>query len=317
MKLQVTHETHYDYQPAVETAQHMAHLRPRDTEVQKLLSHSLRISPEPAQQTHTTDLYGNTRSFFSLQVPHRELRVVADSVVVTKAPLSPPEGLERMSWEQARDIFRYKAASAYDSASEFVFASPGSPRHQDFVDYAKTSFTPGRALSDAAIDLMTRIHTEFTYQSQSTEVDTTALVALGQKKGVCQDFAHILSACLRSFGLPARYVSGYLLTEPPAGQPRLIGSDASHAWTSVYIPAEPELGHKRRTGLDGREADGSAGMWCDLDPTNNRWGFGSPGEDYVTLALGRDYFDVSPMRGMIHGGTNHVLSVGVTVQPVA
>jgi transglutaminase-like putative cysteine protease len=222
-----------------------------------------------------------------------------------------------MTWEMARDMFRYKAASAYDSASEFVFASPGSPRHADFVDYARPSFTPGRPLADAAIELMTRIHTEFVYQSQSTEVDTTALAALAQKKGVCQDFAHILTACLRSYGLPARYVSGYLLTEPPPGQPRLIGSDASHAWASVYIPATPERAAKRRTGLDGRDADGPAGMWCDLDPTNNRWGFGSPGEDYVTLALGRDYFDVSPMRGMIHGGTNHVLSVGVTVQPVA
>ena len=236
--------------------------------------------------------------------------------MLTEASLTPPPDLDAMTWEMARDMFRYKAASAYDSASEFVFASPGSPRHADFVDYARPSFTPGRPLAEAAIELMTRIHTEFVYQSQSTEVDTTALAALAQKKGVCQDFAHILTACLRSYGLPARYVSGYLLTEPPPGQPRLIGSDASHAWASVYIPATPERAAKRRTGLDGRDADGPAGMWCDLDPTNNRWGFGSPGEDYVTLALGRDYFDVSPMRGMIHGGTNHVLSVGVTVQPV-
>lgn len=316
MKLQVTHETRYDYQPVVETAQHMAHLRPRNTEVQKLLSHALTISPEPAQLTYTDDLYGNTRGFFSLQTPHHVLKVVADSVVLTEASLTPPPDLDAMTWEMARDMFRYKAASAYDSASEFVFASPGSPRHADFVDYARPSFTPGRPLAEAAIELMTRIHTEFVYQSQSTEVDTTALAALAQKKGVCQDFAHILTACLRSYGLPARYVSGYLLTEPPPGQPRLIGSDASHAWASVYIPATPERAAKRRTGLDGRDADGPAGMWCDLDPTNNRWGFGSPGEDYVTLALGRDYFDVSPMRGMIHGGTNHVLSVGVTVQPV-
>ena len=316
MKLQVTHETRYDYQPVVETAQHMAHLRPRNTEVQKLLSHALTISPEPAQLTYTDDLYGNTRGFFSLQTPHHVLKVVADSVVLTEASLTPPPDLDAMTWEMARDMFRYKAASAYDSASEFVVASPGSPRHADFVDYARPSFTPGRPLAEAAIELMTRIHTEFVYQSQSTEVDTTALAALAQKKGVCQDFAHILTACLRSYGLPARYVSGYLLTEPPPGQPRLIGSDASHAWASVYIPATPERAAKRRTGLDGRDADGPAGMWCDLDPTNNRWGFGSPGEDYVTLALGRDYFDVSPMRGMIHGGTNHVLSVGVTVQPV-
>ncbi|MBK6650730.1 MAG: transglutaminase family protein [Betaproteobacteria bacterium] len=316
MKLQVTHETHYDYQPVVETAQHMAHLQPRDTDVQKLLSHSLQISPEPAQQSLTTDLYGNTRCFFSLQMPHHELRVVADSVVVTSTPLSAPDDASGMLWEQARDLFRYKAGCAYDSASEFVFASPGAPRHQDFVDYARSSFGAGRSLFEAAIELMERVHTEFTYQSQSTEVDTTALAALSLKKGVCQDFAHILIACLRSFGLPARYVSGYLLTEPPPGEPRLIGSDASHAWVSVYLPAAPGSGTGRRIGLDRSESDAPSGMWCDLDPTNNRWGFGSPGEDYVTLALGRDYFDVSPMRGMIHGGTRHVLSVGVTVQPV-
>ncbi|MBP8019102.1 MAG: transglutaminase family protein [Hylemonella sp.] len=316
MKLQVTHETRYDYQPVVETAQHMAHLRPRDTVVQTLVSHSLQILPAPAQQTMTTDLYGNTRYFFSLQVPHRELRVVADSVVVTEAPLKPPDDSASMTWEQARDLFRYKAGCAYDSASEFVFASPAAPRHQDFVDFSRSSLGAGRSCFDAAIDLMERIHTEFTYQSQSTEVDTTALAALSLKKGVCQDFAHILIACLRSFGLPARYVSGYLLTEPPPGKPRLIGSDASHAWASVYLPAAPGSGTARRTGLDGRDADAPNGMWCDLDPTNNRWGFGSPGEDYVTLALGRDYFDVSPMRGMIHGGTHHVLSVGVTVQQV-
>ena len=316
MKLRVTHETHYDYQPAVETAQHMAHLRPRDTPVQSLVSHSLAIAPQPVDLTEAIDVYGNTRNFFSLQVPHRSLTVVADSVVITAAPQTAPDDLSEVSWEHARETLRYKAASAYNSASEFVFSSPGAPRAPEFVDYARAGFTPGRPLAEAAIELMTRIHTEFTYQSQSTAVDTTALAALAQRKGVCQDFAHILIACLRTMGLPARYVSGYLLTEPAPGQPRLIGSDASHAWASLYIPAAPERAAKRRTGLDGRDADTPAGLWCDLDPTNNRWGFASPGEDYVTLALGRDYFDVSPMRGMIHGGANHVLSVGVTVQPV-
>lgn len=316
MKLQVIHETRYDYQPAVETAQHMAHLRPLDTAHQQLISHALHISPDPGLLTETRDVFGNMRSFFALQVPHRELIVVADSVVQTQAPIEPPEALGTTLWDQARDSFRYKAASPYDSATEFVFASPAVPRHPDFVDYARASFAPGRKLLEAAVELMTRIHTEFTYEAQSTEVSTPALEALGQKKGVCQDFAHILIASLRSLGLPARYVSGYLLTEPPAGQPRLIGSDASHAWASVYIPARTQNTARRRTGLDGREPDQSGGLWCDLDPTNNRWGFGSPGADYVTLALGRDYFDVSPMRGMIHGGANHVLTVGVTVQPV-
>ena len=150
-----------------------------------------------------------------------------------------------------------------------------------------------------AQDLMSRIHAEFVYESQSTHVNTPALEALAQRKGVCQDFAHIMLACLRAMGLAARYVSGYLLTEPPPGQPRLTGSDASHAWVSVYIPDLPE-----------------DSPWCDFDPTNDRWGWGSPGEDYVTLAIGRDYADVSPIRGVIHGGAHHTLTVGVTVQPV-
>ncbi len=149
---------------------------------------------------------------------------------------------------------------------------------------------------------MARIHAEFTCETFSTEFNTPALEALAQRRGVCQDFAHILIACLRAMGVPARYVSGYLLTQPPPGQPRLIGSDASHAWVSVYLPDLPGA------------AEGLG--WYDLDPTNNRSGWGSPGEDYVTLALGRDFSDVSPMRGVIHGGARHTLMVAVTVQPV-
>ena len=149
---------------------------------------------------------------------------------------------------------------------------------------------------------MARIHDEFTYETFSTEVNTPALEALERRTGVCQDFAHIMIGCLRAMGVPARYVSGYLLTHPPAGQPRLIGSDASHAWVAVYLP-----------DLPGAQ-DGNG--WYDLDPTNNRSGWASPGEDYVTLALGRDYSDISPMRGVIHGGARHTLTVAVTVQPL-
>jgi transglutaminase-like putative cysteine protease len=155
---------------------------------------------------------------------------------------------------------------------------------------------PGCALIEAARDLMARIHDDFTYETFSTEVNTPALEALERRTGVCQDFAHIMIGCLRAMGLPARYVSGYLLTQPPPGQPRLIGSDASHAWVAVYLP-----------DLPGAQ-DGNG--WYDLDPTNNRSGWGSPGEDYVTLALGRDYSDISPMRGVIHGGARHTLTVG-------
>lgn len=291
MLLQVTHETRYAYTPAVETAQHMAHLKPRATATQALVSHALEISPAPAQQTEAHDIYGNTRTFFSLQTPHEELVVRAHSQVRTQEAPAPKSTLP---WEEVRELFRYHKGARFDAAAQFVFASPYVPRHADFSAYARPSFGPGEPLLQAATDLMGRIHADLQYESQSTEVNTPAVTALAQRKGVCQDFAHIMVACLRAMGVPARYVSGYLLTEPPPGMPRLVGSDASHAWVSVYLP-------------DLEDGPG----WCDLDPTNNR----RPGEDYVTLAWGRDFADVSPLRGVIHGGAHHDLQVAVTVLP--
>ncbi|MDF1486541.1 transglutaminase family protein [Ramlibacter sp. H39-3-26] len=294
MLLHVVHETRYEYTPPVETAQHMAHLKPLDLPTQSLRSFRLGIDPVPAQQTETLDVYGNSRTFFSLQAAHETLAVVAESVVSTLPPALP---VDNPPWEQVREHFRYHAGAAWNAAAEFAFPSPYVPRHDDFLAYARPSFGAGVPLLLGARHLMERIHAEFTYESESTQVSTPAREALAQRKGVCQDFAHIMIACLRALGLPARYVSGYLLTNPPPGQPRLVGSDASHAWVSVYVPAE----------------DGSGGMWCDLDPTNNR----APGEDYVSLAMGRDYSDVSPMRGVIHGGRRHTLQVAVTVEPLA
>ena len=296
MKLQITHETRYDYQPAVETAQHMAYLQPLNTAQQRLISHALMVSPTPAQMRQTQDVFGNARCFFSLQTPHASLTVVASSVVSTSALLTP---ISRISWEQTRDRFRYQPDQAFDAATEFIFASPFIPRHADFSDYARPSFAPGVSVLAAAQDLMRRIFTDFTYESQSTQINTPALQALAQKKGVCQDFAHIMIACLRVMGIAARYVSGYLLTQPAPGTIKLKGSDASHAWCAVYVPDLP-----------------ANERWCDFDPTNNRAGWHSPGEDYVTLATGRDFADVSPIRGVIHGGASHTLSVGVTVEPV-
>jgi len=300
MLLHITHATCYDYAPAVTIAQHMAYLKPLNTTTQQLLSHSLEITPEPAQQTAMQDVYGNTRLFFSLQSAHSQLQVVARSMVST---LAPPRFDSVMAWDAVREHFRYSAKHAYDAAAEFVFASPYVPRHADFAAYARPSFADGTPLLLAARDLMQRIHHDFTYESQSTQVNTPALDALAQRKGVCQDFAHIMIACLRACGLPARYVSGYLLTHPAPGQERLVGSDASHAWVSVYLP-------------DGPDTPAGA-RWHDFDPTNNRDGWGTPGEDYVTLAIGRDYADVSPVRGVIHGGAHHTLRVAVTVEPVA
>jgi transglutaminase-like putative cysteine protease len=200
-----------------------------------------------------------------------------------------------------REHFRYRGGQAGDVHSRFVFGSHHAPVHEAFLAYARPSFSPGRALMQAAQELTARMHRDFRYETASTDINTPALQALQARRGVCQDFAHILLACLRSLGLPARYVSGYLLTQAPAGQARLIGSDASHAWVSVYLP---ELANHASQG------------WLDLDPTNDRTGLASPGLDYAQLAVGRDFADVSPLRGVLQGGGAHTLNVAVTVAPL-
>ena len=296
MQLSIIHETCYDYAPPVDVAQHIACLRPMQTVAQQLLSHTLTVSPTPSQLKHAQDVFGNHRSFVSLQIPHTQLKVIAASTVLTR---SVTMECVAQPWEQAADHFRYRANGHYDADVEFVFASQHVPRHAEFAAYAQASFGPGADLHAATLDLMHRMHQDFEYDSESTEVHTPAREALQQRKGVCQDFAHIMIACLRSLGLSARYVSGYLLTTPPPGKPRLVGADASHAWISLLLPTQ--------TG---------ATRWCDFDPTNDRWGWGAPGEDYVVVALGRDFADVSPIRGVIHGGTRHELEVAVTVAPL-
>ena len=296
MLLQVTHETRYRYMPAVETAQHMAYMAPRNHAAQLVLDHALHVNPAPAQMRTLLDVYGNARCFFSLQVPHAVLEVIAHSLISTQGS---PAVQSSMAWEKVRELFRYQAGKRFDAASEFVYPSPFVPRNSEFAAFARSCFGPARPLLAACVELTGRIHSEFSYESQSTQINTPALQALAQRRGVCQDFSHIMIACLRTLGLPARYVSGYMLTQPPEGQPRLVGSDASHAWVSVYLPDLPE-----------------GARWVDFDPTNNRWGWHAPGEDYVTVATGRDFGDVSPLRGVIHGGASHTLTVGVTVAPV-
>ena len=308
MLLHLVHETRYAYTPAVESAHHVLHLKPASNAGQQLLRHTLTISPQPAQLRELRDVYGNIRTFFSLHAPHEQLTVVADSVVSTLAcNAAIGNTAPGLPWEQAREQFRYQAGGAHDSASEFIFASPYVPHDDKFAEFARPSFSPGRPLPEAAQHLMERIHAEMRYDSDCTEVGTPALRALKLGKGVCQDFAHIMVACCRAMGVPARYVSGYMLTNPAPGQPRLIGSDASHAWASVYCPVQ------RQGGGMALAAGQSAGSWLDFDPTNQR----APGEDYITLATGRDFLDVSPMRGVIRGGTRHLLDVAVTVTPIS
>lgn len=297
MRLRVVHHTQYRYAPAVVLAQHLAHLRPPSLPDQTTLRHRLTLDPEPAQFDVSLDTWGNHRCFFSLQSPHEALSVLSDFEVLTQAPQPLPDS---PPWEAVRDQLTYRAGAPFDPASEFTFASPFVPRSPVLADFARPVFEPETPLLEAASALMARIHTEMRYEGGSTAVNTPVLAALAQRRGVCQDFAHLMVGCLRSLGLPARYVSGYLLTHPPEGQPRLVGADASHAWVQVYCP------HPTGTG---------AGVWVDFDPTNHRSGWGRPGEDYVTLARGRDFGDVSPLRGVIQGGGSHQLSVAVTVAP--
>lgn len=298
MRLAITHDTRYRYSPLVQTAQHMAHLQPANTPCQQVLSHWLQIDPE-ARVQHHIDAFLNHRAYWALTNPHDGLWVRAHSDIDTCAI---PMVSANQSWESVREHFRYRGGQAGDVHSGFVFGSHHAPVHGAFLAYAQSCFRPGRPLMQAAQDLTARMHSEFRYESESTDINTPALEALSAKRGVCQDFAHILLACLRSLGLPARYVSGYVLTEPPPGQVRLVGSDASHAWASVYLP---ELATHACQG------------WFDLDPTNNRCGLASPGLDYVRLAVGRDFADVSPLRGVLQGGGAHTLEVAVTVAPAA
>lgn len=297
MRLAITHDTRYRYSPAVQTAQHVAHLQAANTPCQTIIHHAMQLEPVATVQ-HNIDAFSNHRAYWALTHPHDGLWVRAYSEVETR---QAPDATCNQSWESVREHFRYRAGQAGDVHSRFVFGSHHAPVHEAFLAYAQSSFTPGRPLVRAAQELTARMHRDLRYETASTDIDTPALEALAQQRGVCQDFAHILLACLRSLGLPARYVSGYLLTQPPPGQARLIGSDASHAWASVYLP---ELASHACQG------------WLDLDPTNDRTGWASPGLDYVRLAVGRDFADVSPLRGVLQGGSAHTLEVAVTVAPL-
>jgi transglutaminase-like putative cysteine protease len=297
MRLSITHDTRYRYSPAVQTAQHVAHLQAADTPCQKVIGHAMQLEPVATVQHHI-DAYLNHRAYWALTHPHEGLWVRAYSEVETR---ETPEASSAQGWESVREHFRYRSGQAGDVHSRFVFGSHHASVHEAFLAYAQSSFTPGRPLVQAAQELTARMHRDLRYETASTDINTPALEALANQRGVCQDFAHILLACLRSLGLPARYVSGYLLTQPPPGQARLVGSDASHAWASVYLP---ELATHACQG------------WLDLDPTNNRTGWASPGLDYVRLAVGRDFADVSPLRGVLQGGGAHTLEVAVTVTPL-
>lgn len=294
VELSIVHETRYDYAAPVSQAHHLAHLKPLQDTHQQLLDFALAIEPDPGDLGERVDAFGNVVHHFSLALPHGALRVRAASRVCVAPRFEALDAAASPAWETLRDRLRYVALAPYDPAVGFVQPSPLIPRLEELRRYAKASFGTGRPLAEAAIELMRRIHAEFRYRSQSTQVDTPVAEAFDRRTGVCQDFAQVMIGALRMLGIPARYVSGYLLTHAADGH-ALVGADASHAWVQVHAPGTP-----------GLPADG----WLDLDPTNDL----IPSTDHVRVAVGRDYGDVAPLRGVIRGGGRHTLVVGVTTR---
>lgn len=292
MIFRVRHVTTYAYAEPVLMAHHQAHLAPRTFQYQTCRRTLLRVTPEPASLSMDgVDYFGNSLAFFTLQAPHKTLTVDAVSRVEVR-PRDLPSPGETPEWESVVEMLRLGAGPMVLEAAEYTFDSPFVPCGDPGVAaYASKSFPPGQPILAGLLDLLHRIYRDFTYDPEATTLATPIARVLAERRGVCQDFAHLGIACLRSLGLPARYVSGYLLTRPPPGKEKLKGSDASHAWLSAWIPG--------------------AG-WIDLDPTNDC----IPGIEHVTTAWGRDYGDVSPLRGVVLGGGDHSLKVAVDVEPL-
>jgi len=286
----IEHETRYVHASGVSTSQHVAYLTPRTLPRQSVRWHELVIEPAPASRAQRVDYFGNAVDQFTILTPYDEMCVVGRSVVAVSATGPPPTIGAAAPWEAVRDELFYHRGAPYEDAAEFSYPSPYIVTAPELAEFARGSFAPRRPLVAAAVDLMHRIHAEFIFDSGSTTIATPVTRVLADRRGVCQDFAHLMIACVRSLGLASRYVSGYLLTRPPEGKEKLVGSDASHAWVSVFAG---ELG------------------WVDFDPTNNA----IPGVEHITFAWGRDYGDVSPINGFIVGGGAHQVSVAVDVSP--
>ncbi|MHA3737935.1 transglutaminase family protein [Pseudomonas sp. Eth.TT006] len=290
---QIFHDTCYHYDSPVSLAQQLAHLWPRECSWQRCTEQQLLISPEPTSRRDELDVFGNPLTRLAFERPHDELQVNARlSVEVLARPLA--DFSLSPAWEQTRNALSYSSqplSAEMLEACRYRFQSPYVYLKRSFVEFSESCFPPGRPLMLGVQALMQKIFSEFTFDAEATQVATPLVEVLERRRGVCQDFAHLMLACVRSRGLAARYISGYLLTQPPPGQPRLIGADASHAWVSVFCPVSG---------------------WVDFDPTNNV----QPALEHITLAWGRDFSDVSPLRGVILGGGNHDPEVRVTVMPL-
>jgi len=286
MNYQVAHRTLYEYSAPVSTSQHVARLSPRTTATQSCADFTLTIEPEPALRKARTDYFGNELCCFSIQEQHQTLEIVTRSRVTVTGPAPAVE--DSPPWEKVAELFRDPVSPEVVQPYEFVFDSPQVRVSMDLGDYARESFPDGAPLLAGAKELTRRIYHDFKYDPKATTVATPLEEVWKKRRGVCQDFAHLGIACMRSLGLPARYVSGYLRTRPPEGRARLQGADASHAWFSVFYP-----------GVG----------WVDFDPTNNL----QPGEEHITIAYGRDFGDVSPVAGILTGGGKHGVKVSVDV----
>jgi len=290
MIYRVAHRTTYDYQDPVSVSHHLVRLTPRNLPRQICAETEISIVPSPAVTVTRGDYFGNTQTFFTLQEPHDCLIVEACSTLEVHAP-KRPDFSASPPWETVVVSLISDHSEDGLDAYQFVFGSERVEASREFADYARQAFPPGRPLLEAIFDLTRQIHRDFSFDKKATEVTTPVGAFFQKRRGVCQDFAHLQIACLRSLRLPARYVSGYLRTQPPSGLPRLVGADASHAWCSAWCPG--------------------AG-WVDFDPTNNC----VPEDGHITVAWGRDYSDVSPIHGVLLGGAKHTLDVGVDVMPI-
>lgn len=294
MKYNVSHLTTYEYTQPVPICHNEVHLAPRSLPRQTCTRAQLTVSPTPSSLQTWTDFFGNYVGNFSIEEPHSKLSIAARSVVeVLELPKISDDATP--AWDsllpQLKNPLKTSQPEEFLAASQFLFCSTYITPSKEAADYALVSFTPGTSILAAARDLTRRIFTDFKYDPQATAVNTPTSEVFRKRRGVCQDFAHLQITCLRSIGLAARYVSGYLLSDPPAGQTKLVGADASHAWLSVFC--------------------GPAG-WIDFDPTNNC----IPGLRHITLGWGRDYDDVCPIKGIFLGGGQHSMSVAVDVTPI-
>jgi len=289
MRYSVRHRTTYRYMQDVAYSHHLLHLAPRETSTQHVENYSLTISPASNTRVERIDYFGNTTEWLAINEPHAVIDFIAESeVIAVRPPARDPA--QSLSWEGVR-TFLEDAAEAEPDVVQYMFDSGMTVFSRDLASYARKSFPPERPVLAGAIDLMSRIHAEFRYDTTVSDATTTVDCVFDMRAGVCQDLAHVAIAMMRSLGLPARYVSGYLLTRPAPGQEKLQGADASHAWFSVWAPP---FG------------------WVDLDPTNDML----PGEEHITVAVGRDYGDVAPINGIATGGGDHHIEVAVDVFPI-